>query len=111
MKDNLLYLTQILECILKIERYTSRGKERFLKSLMAQDAVYKNFENIGEAARRLEKNFHSKHPQVNWSGVIGLRNIIAHQYDGVDPEEIWDITRDQMKTLKIQIKEILKRAL
>jgi uncharacterized protein with HEPN domain len=70
-KDPRVYLARILECIEKIERFTADGRERFFRDAMVQDAVLRNFEVIGEAAKRLDDAYRRAHPEVPWRALAG----------------------------------------
>ncbi|MCL6508909.1 MAG: DUF86 domain-containing protein, partial [Bryobacteraceae bacterium] len=71
-KDPRVYLAHILECAEKIERFTADGRERFFQDAMVQDAVLRNFEVIGEAAKRLDDAYRAAHPEVPWRALAGL---------------------------------------
>ena len=103
VKDQTLYLNHIRECIEPIERYAGLGHEDFLKNTMVQDAIYRNLEIIGEAARNLNENTRAKMPDVPWKKVIGLRNVLIHAYDGVDPLEVWLVIEKELPKLKSEI--------
>lgn len=103
VKDQTLYLNHIRECIERIERYAGLGHEDFLKNTMVQDAIYRNLEIIGEAARNLNENTRGKMPDVPWKKVIGLRNVLIHAYDGVDPLEVWLVIEKELPKLKSEI--------
>lgn len=84
-KSNLYYLLHIKDCILKIEEYTdSLNQQNFLKNSLVQDAVIRNFEIIGEAAKQLSKEFRLKYPDIPWKSMAGLRDKLIHDYIGVD---------------------------
>ena len=68
-KDPRVYLAHILECILKIERFTQVGRVVFLRDELVQDAVLRNFEVIGEAAKRLDDTYRADHPQIPWRAI------------------------------------------
>ena len=87
-KDLRVYLAHILECIQKIERYTADGKDRFMSDAMVQDAVLRNLEVIGEATKRLDDDYRREHPQIPWRAVAGLRDVLIHQYEGVDLDRV-----------------------
>ncbi|MCK9374894.1 MAG: DUF86 domain-containing protein [Syntrophobacterales bacterium] len=72
------------------------------------DAVIRNLEIIGEAARRLPEEIRIKFPDVEWHKIISLRNILIHEYPGIDLETIWDIIENKLSPLKKQVKEILQ---
>jgi uncharacterized protein with HEPN domain len=103
VKDQTLYLNHIMECIDRINKYAQSGHEDFLKNTMIQDAVYRNLEVIGEAARNLNENTRAKMPDVPWKKVIGLRNVLIHAYDGVDPSEVWLVIEKELPKLKNEI--------
>lgn len=106
-KDPRVYLAHILECLQKIERFTTDGKAQFMADAMVQDAVLRNFEIIGEAAKRLDDAYRAAHPQIPWRAMAGLRDVLIHQYEGVDLERVWTIVEDDLPTLKKAIAGLL----
>ena len=104
VKDQGLYLNHIMECIDRIEQYASSGYEDFLDNTMIQDAIYRNLEIIGEAARHLHPETRSKMTNIPWKKVIGLRNVLIHAYDGVDPSEVWLVIEKELPKLKEEIR-------
>jgi uncharacterized protein with HEPN domain len=108
MKEKKLYLIHISECIERIEQYTSGGKSEFLSSPKTQDAVIRNFEIIGEAVKRLTDNVRQLAPQVPWRQFAGFRDILIHQYEGVDIVEVWQTVEKDLPALKEAIKTLLE---
>lgn len=106
-KDPRVYLAHILECIEKIERFTADGEGRFRQDAMVQDAVLRNFEVIGEAAKRLDNAYRSAHPGIPWRALAGLRDVLIHQYEGVDLERVWAIVEEGLPDLKRAIVDLL----
>jgi len=104
-KDYKLYLYHILECIELIEKYT-RGMsfQNFKKDRKTVDAVIRNFEIIGEASNKISKEFRHSHPEIPWRSLIGLRNILIHDYMGVDINAVWGNIKKELSPLKRQIK-------
>jgi uncharacterized protein with HEPN domain len=94
-RDLRVYLAHILECIQKIERFTTEGRSRFFRDVMVQDAVLRNFEVIGEAAKRLDDAYRAAHPEIPWRALAGLRHVLIHQYEGVDLERVWAIVEGE----------------
>ena len=76
---------------------------------MAQDAVVRNLEVIGEATKRLSAELRDKHPSLPWRQIAGLRDVLIHDYGNVDIEEVWAIVKKDLPDLKQQVDEILKR--
>lgn len=106
-KDPRVYLAHILERIQKIERFTADGKQRFLTDELVQDAVLRNFEVIGEAAKRLDDAYRAAHPDIPWRALAGLRDVLIHQYEGVDLERVWAIVVGDLPDLKRSIAALL----
>lgn len=78
MKDDRLYLVHILECIDRIERYTAEGKEAFMADEKTQDAVLRNLQVLSESIQRLSAGLKAAHPEVDWRGISGFRNVLVH---------------------------------
>jgi uncharacterized protein with HEPN domain len=106
-KDPRVYLAHILECIEKVERFTTEGRERFFRDALVQDAVLRNFEVIGEAAKRLHDDYRRTHPEIPWRALAGLRDILIHQYEGVDLTRVWTIIQNDLPGLKRAIRALL----
>ena len=111
MKDDRVYLQHILEAILSIEEYTTGGRDAFLQQKMVRDAVLRNLEVIGEAVKNLSENVRVSCPSVPWQKVAGLRDVLIHQYFGVNPELVWQITESRLPELKQRITELLNTPL
>ena len=108
MKGDRLYLHHILEAIEKIEGYITVGRDVFRSSSHWQDAVVRQLEIIGEATKRLSKDLCSQHSDVPWRRIAGLRDVLIHDYMGVDINAVWEITQKNLPLLKTRVAEILK---
>lgn len=84
MKNDLLYIEHILTSINKIEQYTHSGKDAYMNSSIIQDAVIRNLEIIGEATKKISSQFRQDNPQVPWKQMAGMRDVLIHDYMGVD---------------------------
>lgn len=108
------YLSHILEAIARIEEYTSDLDEvGFLKNKMAQDAVIRNIEVIGEACnniRRHDPGFVEIHAQVPWGFAVGMRNVLSHGYFKVDLEAVWKTVERDLPELAKQVTELINGA-
>lgn len=106
------YLAHILEAIERIERYTEDMDEvGFLEHPMAQDAVIRNFEIIGEASNNIARRypeFTASHPELPLAFAYGMRNAIAHGYFKVDLEIVWKTISSDLPALYAQVREIVQ---
>ncbi len=106
-KDPRVYLAQMLECIEKIEQFTAAGKEKYLENAMVHDAVLRNLTVIGEAAKRVDDQYRVENPEIPWRPIAGLRDILIHQYEGVDLDRVWEIVQRDLPSVKKAIATIL----
>ncbi len=106
-KDPRVYLAHILECVERITQYTSTGKAAFLADKKTQDAVVRNFEVIGEAAKRVPEGFRRAYPSVPWRSLAGFRDVLIHQYEGVSLPRVWSIVEKDLRGLQQAIAAIL----
>lgn len=107
MKDDRLYLTHILESIQRIEEYTATGHDAFAANTMAQDAVMRNLEIIGEATKQLSQELRRNHADVPWRRIAGLRDVLIHDYMGVELDEVWAVIEQNLPSLRSRIEIIL----
>ena len=107
MKDERFYLLHIAQCIDKIEQYTQVGQSIFLNDTKTQDAVIRNFEVIGEAIKRLSDETRQRAIELPWKRWAGFRDILIHQYDSVDPIEVWLTVERDLPSLKQAITVLL----
>ena len=104
------FLYDILESVKRIDGYTKDiSFQALLKNTMIQDAVIRNMEIIGEAAKNIPGEFKNKHSEIEWKKIAGMRDKIIHFYFGVNWEIVWDVIRHKLPSLKQRIELILKR--
>jgi len=105
-----IFLEDILQAIKKIEKYTNGlNYERFHSDEKSVDAVIRNLEIIGEASKNIPSELKDKIPQIPWKKMMGLRNIVAHEYFGIDLKIIWEIASENLPEVKPLIKQVLKK--
>lgn len=107
MKDDRPYLEHILEAIRKIDSYTTDGRDAFMQNAMAQDAVLRNFEIIGEAAKRLSDKTKDRSSDIPWRDVAGLRDVLIHNYMGVNLNRIWGVVERNLPLLRQGVEDLL----
>lgn len=102
-------LQNILDSINKISSYTRlfQNADELYDDNKSFDAVLMNFVIIGEMVVKLSDEFKQNNLQVDWSNIKGFRNIIAHQYFGIDAEEVWGIIHNELPILKIELEKAL----
>jgi len=110
MKDDTVYLRHILECIRRIEENVAGGRERFLSSHTLQDAVLRNLQTMAESSQRLSDDSKETHSEVEWLRIAAFRNVLVHDYLGIDMEQVWEITQRDVPKLKQAILAMLKKA-
>ena len=86
-----VYLLHIIESLQDVLSFLE-GKEyeEFIESKLLINAVVRSFEIAGEATKNLTQDFRSKHSEIDWTGMAGFRDILIHQYFGVDLAHVWD---------------------
>jgi uncharacterized protein with HEPN domain len=108
LRDYKLYLHDIIEAVEKIETFTKGFTfEEFVKDAKTVDAVIRNLEIIGEAAKHISKRVKEKHHDIDWKAMAGMRNILAHEYFGVRMGIIWKTIGERLPELRHKIEEIL----
>lgn len=106
-KDPEVFLDHILESIDLIEDYSEGVNEsEFIRSSSLQDMIVRRIEIIGEAVKNLPDDLKREHPQIPWRDIAGLRDIVVHQYFGLDLELIWDVVEKDIPQLKPEILRI-----
>ncbi len=108
MKDDNLYLIHISESIAKIDSFTA-GLDfaSFQEQSIVQDAVLRNLQVLAESTQRLSTDFKSHHPEIVWYKIAGLRNILVHDYLGIDLETVWAAVKSNLPELKAAVRTAL----
>lgn len=106
-RDWRLFLEDMLVCCGKVLAYTC-GMELpdFLVNSMVYDAIIRNLEVIGEAAKNVPDEVRGQYPHVEWRKIAGLCNVLAHFYFGLEDETLWDIVRNKIPALTSQLQQI-----
>jgi uncharacterized protein with HEPN domain len=102
-------LKDILDAIAAIERYAARGREAFEQEELIRTWIFYHIQLIGEAVARLGKAFHESYPEIPWAQIVAMRNVLVHEYFGVDLQEVWRTVERDLPVLKHQIEALVKR--
>lgn len=90
----------ILECIRRIEANVVDGRDAFMASHTLQDAVLRNLQTMAEATQRLSEGVKAAHPEIPWARIAAFRNVLVHNYLGIDLQLVWSITQHEVPELK-----------
>ena len=109
-RDYNLYLEDMLVSMLRIEEYLGDMEFRkFKMNYLIVDAIIRNFEIIGEASKNVPIEIKNKYPEIPWKKMYGLRNLIAHEYFGIDYEMTWEISKNNLPQNSIDLREIIEK--
>ena len=107
MRDDRERLRDILEAVERIEKYAAKGRESFERNELIQVWIVPHLQLVGEAARSVSADFGAAHPEIPWSQIVGMRNILVHNYFGIDTEIVWAAVERDLPALKAQIESAL----
>jgi len=109
VKDDRPYLEHIDEAIRRIISYSAGEWDEFSRNSMAQDAIIRNLEIVGEAVKHLSAATKARRPEIPWQQVAGLRDVLIHDYMGVSLRRVWNVVRKDLPELHKAIQSLLER--
>jgi uncharacterized protein with HEPN domain len=101
-------LFDILDAITRIEAQAVRGRVAFADDELAQTAVIRWVEIIGEAVRGLSEEFRQAHPEVPWRQMVAMRNVLIHGYFDIDVDLVWSVAQNDLPKLGVQVRAIVE---
>lgn len=104
-KDNAVYIEHMQDSILRIDEYVE-SKAHFYDSRLVQDAVIRNLQVMAESSQRLSDEIKSRHPDIPWDDISGFRNILVHDYLGIDLDVIWSVVEQELPRLEKILNDI-----
>lgn len=107
MTDSRLYLVDILERARRVRRYAAEDREAFEESDLVQDAILRNLEVIGEAAKRVSDEDRRRWVHVPWRRMAGLRDVLIHAYQEVDLDAVWTVCEEDIPSLIGNMEDLL----
>jgi len=106
MKDDRVYIAHIIECLKWIDDYLSEGKETFFADRKTQSAVLRELQTLAESTQHLSMMLKDSHPEVGWDGIAGFRNVLVHDYLGINLDRVWQIIENDLPAFRAAIKSI-----
>jgi uncharacterized protein with HEPN domain len=107
VKDDRLYLHHMLERCDRITRFIGSGRETFMASEALQDAVIRNIEVIGEAAKRVSTEARGRLVSLDWKAICGMRDVLIHEDISVDLDEVWNVASFRIPELQGVLEQFL----
>ena len=109
LNKDILCIEAILEAISKIKKYTRNhaNHDEFYIDSISFEASMMNFVVIGEMVAKISEEFTNANPQIQWVRIKGFRNIVAHDYFGIDAEEVWQIIVNDLPILENELKSLI----
>lgn len=108
-RDARLFLQDLLDAAAKVQAYTANlSQEAFEANEMAYDAVLRNLEVIGEAAKQIPQDLRGAAPEIPWRMICGFRDHLAHAYFGLDNDTVWEVVTTELPALLLAVKRLLQ---
>ncbi len=106
MKEDRVYIDHIIECLKWIDDHLSEGKGMFFNDRKTQSAVIRELQTLAESTQRLSSGIKDKHPEVSWEWIAGFRNVLVHDYLGINLERVWQIIENELPDFRSAIQSI-----
>jgi uncharacterized protein with HEPN domain len=100
-------LLDMLEALLRIEKYATRGRHAFASDELIQTYVVHNLQIFGEAACKVSLEFQQLHPEIPWAKITGMRHILVHDYFQIDLEIVWAVVEKELPVLKEKLQALV----
>jgi uncharacterized protein with HEPN domain len=108
-RDNTDYINEILNSITEVEEFTKNMNfEAFFKDMKTRHAVVRCLEILGEATKNISQDVKDKNPKIPWKKMAGMRDILAHEYFGIDIKKVWEVKEKELSSLKALMKNLSK---
>lgn len=99
-------LEHIRDRISRIREYTGDDSSKFLESTLIQDAVVRNLQTIAESTQRLSETLRATEPEIPWRAIAGFRNVLVHDYFGIDLEAVWSVVEKDLPSLAAAVERM-----
>ena len=108
MRDDSIYLRHILGCLNAIQEYTVGGREIFFTDRKTQKATLRELQELAESTQNLSPGLKDRHPEIPWRDIAGFRNVLVHDYLGLNLSRIWQIIERDLTGLKKEVETVLR---
>jgi uncharacterized protein with HEPN domain len=108
VRENRERVLDILEAIERIEKYGRGGREEFEQNELVQIWILHHLQILGEAVNALRPELQQNHPEVPWVSIVGMRNVLVHQYFEVDTDIVWTVVENELPKLKVLFQAMLE---
>ena len=99
----------MLEAIQRIDKYAERGRPAFVSDELIQTYIVHNLQILGEAAAKIPTDQQSQYPELPWPKMVGMRNVLVHNYFNIDLDIVWQVVESELPALKEKIGRILEK--
>lgn len=106
MRDDRPYIHYILDCIDRVQSYCKSGERAFFAETLIQDAVLRNLQTLAESTQRISDRLKASHPEIDWRAISGFRNVLVHDYLGLNLVRFWEIVSVHLPLLRSQLEAI-----
>lgn len=108
MKDDRVYLRHIQECLGAIEQYVAGGRDAFFRDRKTQKATLRELQELAESTQRLSSGAKQGHSEIPWTAIAGFRNVLVHDYLGLNLERIWTVVERDLPALRLVVEAMLR---
>lgn len=107
-KTDLMYLKHILDCINKVEKFVKYRRKKSIDQEMVESAIIRELQIMSESTQRISESLKLKASEVPWHSISGFRNVLVHDYLGIEPDEIYAIIKSDLPKLKKRVIKMIE---
>jgi uncharacterized protein with HEPN domain len=107
VKAQRAYVQHVIQCIGRIAEDSAPGRNAVFASRTLQDAIVRNLQVLCESTQRIDESQKVRHPEINWTSIAGMRNVLVHDYFEVDFETVWEVVVRDLPSLEQAMQAIL----
>ena len=108
MRNDQQRLLDMADAIERINKYAIRGRDAFENDELVQNWIVHHLQILGEAAAKISVDFQKQYPDIPWAKIVGMRNILVHDYFGIDTDVVWAVVEKELPELKENINKLVE---